>query len=244
MFEGRHNLIDRPFAAASLDVDNKVVKMRVGNVAVKKLLSKLAAAAVNLRHSLFGVAFVQAHSLHQLSEAIFRRGDQANGKQLMSRKEELSAATDKHGMFAMRRRQDDVAQVAEVFCMRHDLAIHPIAEDIVDPTALGFVDKFQHSTGEMEAIGNLVEQIFVKNLPAESPAECLPDFRSARPRLARDRDVLDFLRRWVRAALMLDRPIFEVGHHCPDVHLPFGGGDNFGVFVGLLFHDKSSVEQE
>ncbi len=66
--------------AESLNVDNHVVGVRIGGIAVEVLLGQCMAVCISLRHVIFGFLEAQVAAFHNLLNAVFVAGDESHGQ--------------------------------------------------------------------------------------------------------------------------------------------------------------------
>ena len=84
---------------------------------------------------------------------------------------------------------DQATDLDHVLLMRNDLPIHPRAQYVVDPVALGLIDQIEHQSRFLVALGNLIQEVLVVHLPAKVLAHQAGYGRAGRSGLAGNRDI-------------------------------------------------------
>ncbi len=157
-----------PAGPQSLGVDHEVVKVRVIDVLVEEPLDELVAAAVGAMNPVQG--FRQARCCRRCRTRWARNASGATIRtaKVFDRGKRNCAPRPTNTALPLRARiLDQATDLHHVLLVRNDLPIHPRAQYVVNPVALGLIDQIEHQSRFLVTLGNLIQQVRVVHLPAE-----------------------------------------------------------------------------
>ncbi len=124
------------------------------------------AAGQDARGQALGFALIALILLHERPNAILEGRNQPNGQSTLSRQHELHATADEDEAFMLGGKQHQFAKAADVFGLRHQLILEPLAEHLVEPGDGALVDKLQSHARQVFLLGKVVEQLAIHDFPA------------------------------------------------------------------------------
>ena len=163
------NLLGGSNRPESLDIDDEIVKVRVVNVLAEEPPDEIAAAAVGAANPVKGLlqptlCRCRTRSARNASAATIR-----TAKVFDRGKTNWAPRPTKTALPAPGQNPDHATDLDHVLLMRNDLPIHPRAQYVVNPVALGLIDQIEHQSRFLVALGNLIQQVRVVHLPAQAP---------------------------------------------------------------------------